>query len=77
MKLPTVSGKEIIKFFGKLGFETIRQRGSHISLCKASETGKILVVVVNKPEIKKRTLLNIIQQARLTREEFIELWEKS
>jgi len=33
-KLPVVSGEELIKFLKKLGYEVIRQRGSHVRLEK-------------------------------------------
>jgi len=29
-KLPVVSGKELIKVFGKIGFLFVRQRGDHV-----------------------------------------------
>jgi len=29
-KLPVISGKELIKAFGKIGFVFIRQKGSHV-----------------------------------------------
>jgi predicted RNA binding protein YcfA (HicA-like mRNA interferase family) len=32
MKLPIISGKETIKAFEKIGYEVVRQKGSHIRL---------------------------------------------
>lgn len=72
MKLPVISGTEVIKLLQKEGFSVTRQRGSHVSLHKKLADGTIaLVVVPMKSEIKKGTLLSIIKQARMTREEFI------
>jgi len=72
MKLPVVSSDEVLKLLHKEGFEVTRQKGSHISLHKKLEDGSIaLVVVPRKREIKKGTLLSIIKQARMSREEFI------
>ncbi len=72
MKLPIVSGEEAIKLLQKDGFSVTRQKGSHISLHKKLEDGSIaLVVVPRKKEIKKGTLLSIIKQSRMNREEFI------
>lgn len=72
MKLPIVSGEEIIKLLQKEGFSVTRQKGSHISLHKKFDDGNIhLVVVPRKSEIKKGTLLSIIKQAGMSREEFI------
>ena len=72
MKLPVVSSDEVLKLLHKDGFAVTRQKGSHISLHKKLEDGSIaLVVVPRKKEIKKGTLLSIIKQSRMTREEFI------
>lgn len=72
MKLPVVSGGEVIKALKKLGFAVTRQKGSHVSMHKSNPDGTILVVVPVKESIKKGTLINILKQARLEREEFIQ-----
>jgi len=56
----------------KAGFKVVRQKGSHIFLTD----GKHKVTVPRHVLIKKGTLLSIIQQAGLTREEFLELSKK-
>ncbi len=72
MRLPVVSGNQIIKLLEKEGFTITRQKGSHISLHKKLENGKIILVVVPKhKEIKKGTFLSIIKQSGIAREEFI------
>lgn len=72
MKLPVVSADEVLKLLYKEGFSVTRQKGSHISLHKKLEDGSIaLVVVPRKREIKKGTLLSIIKQSRMGREEFL------
>ncbi len=71
MKLPVVSGNDVLKLLQKEGFVVVRQRGSHISLHKKTDNKTMLVVVPQKKEIKKGTLLSIIKQAGMTREEFI------
>ena len=71
MKLPLVSGKDIIKLLQKEGFAVTRQKGSHVSLHKKIGNKTMLVVVPVKEEVKKGTLLSIIKQAGMTREEFI------
>jgi len=72
-KLPRLSGREVIKALSKAGFLPARQKGSHIILTKQTEKGKKGVVVPNHKEIDKGTLLEIIRQAGLKKEEFIEL----
>jgi len=72
MKLPVVSSDEVLKLLHEEGFAVTRQKGSHISLHKKLEDGSIVLVVVpRKKEIKKGTLLSIIKQSRMSREEFI------
>ena len=72
MKLPIVSGEQVIKLLQKEGFSVTRQKGSHISLHKKLADGSTaLVVVPRKREIKKGTLLSIIKQSRMNRDEFI------
>ena len=72
MKLPVVSGNDVLKLLQKEGFIVVRQRGSHVSLHKKIDNKTMLVVVPMKKEIKKGTLLSIIKQAGMTREEFID-----
>lgn len=72
-KLPVLSGNEIIKILCKTGFAVVAQKGSHIKL-KKSEGGKNLIVTVpNHNEVKRGILLNILKQAELSREEFLEM----
>ena len=73
MKLPVLSGREVIKVLKKIGFEEKRQKGSHIILAKETEDGKKGVVVPNHKEIDKGTLLEIIRQSGLKREDFLKL----
>lgn len=72
MKLPIVSGDQVIKLLQKEGFSVTRQKGSHVSLHKRLQDGIVhLVVVPIKREIKKGTLLSIIKQAGMSRDDFI------
>lgn len=71
MKLPLVSSDEVLKLLSKKGFFVVRQRGSHISLHKKENNTTLLVVVPRRSEIKKGTLLSILRQAKITRDEFI------
>jgi predicted RNA binding protein YcfA (HicA-like mRNA interferase family) len=73
MKLPSISGEKIIKILTKQDFRILRQKGSHVSLHKRINNKNYLVVVPLKKTIKKGTLLSIIKQAGLEREEFLEL----
>ena len=76
MKLPVLSGREVIKALSKGGFEVARRKSSHIIMVKQTETGKIGVVVPDHKEIDKGTLLEIIRQAGMTKKGFIRLLKK-
>lgn len=70
-RLPVLSGKELIRILQKEGFEVKRQKGSHVILVK--EFVKNAVVVPLHSEIDKGTLIEIIRQAGMTREDFFQL----
>jgi len=63
-KLPILSGKELIKLLQKSGFVVVRQKGSHVSLSK----DQYRTVVPLHPELAKGTLLAIMRQTGLSRE---------
>jgi predicted RNA binding protein YcfA (HicA-like mRNA interferase family) len=72
--LPILSGKEVVKALSKIGFELIRQRGSHMILRKQTDKEKNTVPVPNHKELAKGTLNSIIKQAGLTQDEFLDLF---
>jgi predicted RNA binding protein YcfA (HicA-like mRNA interferase family) len=72
-KLPRLSGMEVVKILAKANFFPARQKGSHIIMVKHTEQGKKSLVVPNHREIDKGTLLEIIRQAGLRKEEFLKL----
>jgi predicted RNA binding protein YcfA (HicA-like mRNA interferase family) len=67
--LPTISWRKLLKTLNKAGFKIIHQKGSHIYLTD----NKHKITVPRHETIKKGTLLAIIQQAGLTKEEFLKL----
>lgn len=69
-KLPLLSAKDTIKILKKFGFKVKRQTGSHIHLW--NEDRKLLVTVPNHPKLAKGTLLSIMKQAKIERDEFID-----
>ena len=71
-KLPVLSGIEVVKALSKIGYEIDHQTGSHIILRQKEEPHRRLTVP-NHKEIAKGTLLKIIKQAGLKKEEFLEL----
>lgn len=73
MSLPLISGIEVIKRLKKVGFIATRQVGSHVRLEKSLVGKPIKLTVPMHKELKKGTLLRIIKDAGLTKEEFQKL----
>ncbi len=72
-KLPVVSGKELIAALKKAGFVEVRQKGSHVSLQKVTPEITYKTVVPLHRELAKGTLLDILHQTGLSREDLLEL----
>lgn len=72
-KLPILSGREVVKMLKKIGYEPTRQRGSHIILVKETSESKRALVVPDHKEVDPGTLIEIIRQAGLKRDEFMKL----
>lgn len=70
IKLPVVSGKQVIKALQKIGYYVRDQKGSHIHLRHPS---KIPLTIPNHKEIAKGTLRTILTNAGLTTEELVKL----
>ena len=75
-KLPVLKGKELIKILESMGFEKVRQKGSHIRL--KHPDGRVTTVPIHKgSSIPKGLLRKIIRQdLELTLEEFFEILKR-
>jgi predicted RNA binding protein YcfA (HicA-like mRNA interferase family) len=71
-KMPRISSRDAIRALERLGFEQIRQTGSHVVMKRITEEGEIGCVVPVHRELKVGTLNGILKQAKVTVEEFIE-----
>lgn len=71
-KLPVLSGKELLAILKKAGFEVVRQKGSHVSLHK----GTYKTVVPLHQDLARGTLLGILKQCGLSKEDLIVLMKK-
>ena len=73
MKIPIISGIDVIKRLKKAGFIATRQKGSHIRLEKSTSDITIKLTVPLHSELKKGTLNRIIKDAGLTLDGFEKL----
>lgn len=71
-RLPRISSKKAIKVLENLGFEKIRQTGSHVIMKKMTPDGQIGCVVPLHRELKIGTLKGILKQAQISLEKFID-----
>jgi predicted RNA binding protein YcfA (HicA-like mRNA interferase family) len=67
--LPVLSGADVVRTLGGVGFVQISQRGSHVKLRREIAT----VIVPLHRELAPGTLRSILRQAQMTVEEFIDL----
>ncbi len=77
MRLKPYSYQQVIKVLSRLGFQVIRQHGSHIILKGYYNGAKRTVVVPKHREIAIGTLRGILFQAAITADEFTKLADKS
>lgn len=72
-QLPILSGKEIIKALSKIGYQVLRQRGSHIRLyCD----GRKNITIPDYDAISRGLLRKILRDAELSTEEFLKLLDR-
>ena len=74
-KLPSLSGKEVIKALSKAGYIVDHQKGSHIILRNLDHPYRRLTIP-NHAIIAKGTLRAIMRQAGFTLGEFLKLLKK-
>ncbi|MDJ0589634.1 MAG: type II toxin-antitoxin system HicA family toxin [Pleurocapsa sp. MO_226.B13] len=71
-KLPTVKANKTIKVLEKIGFQKIRQKGSHLRM--KHQDGRVATIPIHQGKtIGKGLLRKILRDVELSVEEFIEL----
>ena len=71
-KLPVLKPTELVRLLERLGFQRIRQKGSHLYL--RHPDGRATVVPMHKGEdLPPGLLRSILQDIELSREEFLDL----
>lgn len=67
-KLPHVSGQQVLRALERLGFQNVRQSGSHVVMKRESKG----CVVPMHAEVKVGTLAGVLRQAEVSPDEFID-----
>ena len=66
-KLPHISGAEVQRALERLGFQKVRQSGSHVVMKRESQG----CIVPMHSEVKIGTLAGLLRQADVSPEEFM------
>jgi predicted RNA binding protein YcfA (HicA-like mRNA interferase family) len=73
--LPTVTARQLKQALERAGFGLSRQRGSH-QIYRHAETGKRVSVPFHPGDVPKGTLRQILRDADLSIERFVELLDR-
>lgn len=73
IKLPRISGRAAIKKFEKIGYEVVRQKGSHIRLIHPTNESCKALTVPDHRELGTGLLRKLLRDAQMTLEDFLEL----
>ncbi|MEI8135155.1 MAG: type II toxin-antitoxin system HicA family toxin [bacterium] len=68
--VPLLRPTDVIKAFERLGWEVVRQKGSHIILTKRGNISTLSVP--NHPEVARGTLRELIRKSGESLDEFLE-----
>lgn len=64
-ELPVLTGKHLITFLKSLGYQVVRQRGSHVRLEKDTPSGTHKITVPNHHPLARGTLNDILSNVAL------------
>ncbi len=73
-KLPSLTSRKVVNILIRKGFALERVRGSH-HIYRNPDTKRMAVVPFHKKDLPKGTLLEILRQAGISRDEIIRFLE--
>ena len=68
--VPVLPPSDVIKIFQRLGWQVVRQKGSHIIMTRPGHMATLSIP--NHAEVARGTLRSLIAKAGLTVEQFLE-----
>lgn len=74
MKLKPVEAERVIKALAKMGFQSVRQKGSHL-IMKHPDGRRTVVPVHPGEELGRGILMEIMNDVGISKKEFLELLE--
>jgi len=75
-KLPVVSGHQVIRVLERIGYQIVRQKGSHIRLRDENDPEHLPITVSDHRTLKPGLLRQILRDANLTVDEFVDLLQR-
>ena len=72
-KLPTVKSKDLVKILKSIGFLEHRQKSTSHLMMKHSDGRRAIVPMHSNKDIPKGTLLAILKDIQITKEELIKI----
>ena len=70
-QLPSLKAREVVRALLRAGFFIHHQKGSHVRLFHKSDSERKVTVPYHDRDVPKGTLYNILKQAKLSPEEFL------
>ena len=75
-RLPVLSAREVIRILDQVGFEVVRQRGSHVRL--KHDDGRVVTVPVHSgQDISRGLLRKILRDAELSPKDLEDLLKRN
>ena len=68
-RLPVVTGRDLIRALGKIGYQPLRQRGSHVILLNQEAERTVPVAVHGNRPLPSGTLVAILREVGLSADE--------
>jgi predicted RNA binding protein YcfA (HicA-like mRNA interferase family) len=75
-KLPLLTGLELIKILERIGFKTVRQKGSHVFL-KHQDNRTTIVPIHKGKDVDRSLLRKILRDTEISPDEFKDILRKS
>lgn len=72
-RLPSVTAREIIGVLRRDGWYEVASSGGHLQFKHPRKPGRVTVPVHSRGDIGRSILANVLAQAELSRERFLEL----
>jgi predicted RNA binding protein YcfA (HicA-like mRNA interferase family) len=72
-RLPQVTPRQVLGTLARAGFELRRIKGSHHYLVHKGDPTRRTTVAVHPGDLPARDVLDILKQARISRDEFMKL----